>query len=156
MKIFPPLSEILWPPGYSTWRIVARYRYLLFGLVGFAAVVVAWPFIQAPSSPPLSSPAQVATAPVRVDGAKCSALLLKRKNATILQKPCGRSFQMAAGASIINNRALERGPQPSRNGTLTAADRAIVSPRQALRSTLWDQANSPDNIPSLALSPQAN
>ncbi|MGI9478247.1 MAG: hypothetical protein ACR2PI_16210 [Hyphomicrobiaceae bacterium] len=156
MKIFPPLSEMLWPPGYGTGRIVARYRYLLFGLAGFVAVIIAWPSIQAPPGATSDGRERVATAPIVVDGAKCSALLLERDTTTTVEQPCGRSFRMAAGDSITNSKALKRTSRPSRHGTLTAADRAIVSPRQVLRSTLWDQNNSPINRPSLALSPKAN
>jgi len=155
MKIFPPLSEMLWPPGYGTKEIVARYRYPLFALAGFAAVVLAWPFIQTPNSSSPDTTARVATAPILIDGKKCSSLRLER-NATTVQQPCGKSFRMAVGPSIASGQALKRSDMPPRNGTLTAADRAIVSPRQALRSTLWDQQSVPGQTPSLALSPAPN
>ncbi|MFY0614486.1 MAG: hypothetical protein JXQ99_23350 [Hyphomicrobiaceae bacterium] len=156
MKIFPPLSEMLWPPGYGTKQIIARYRYVLFALAGFAAVIAAWPLIQLPTALPSDVTERVASSPVLINGKKCSALLLERVTTTTVQRSCGDSFQMAAGASIANNKALKRSALPSRHGTLTAADRAIVSPRQALRSTLWDQTTDPGQVPPLALSPKAN
>lgn len=156
MKIFPPLSEMLWPLGYGAKKIVARYRYPLFALAGFAAVVLAWPFIQTPNSSSPDTTTRVATAPILIDGKKCSSLRLERPTTTTVQQPCGKSFRMTVGPSIANGKALKRGAMPPRNGTLTAADRAIVSPRQALRSTLWDQQSVPAKTPSLALSPAPN
>ena len=151
MKIFPPLSELLWPPGRSAADILWGRRYVLLVIASIAAGVIAWPSIRSAQDLPGHDATRVAAAPILVDGSACSSLSRESSPAAMRARPCGRSFRMKAGASVAAGRALKRSALPSSSGTLTAADRAIVSPR-TLRSTVWDRINGPPP-PALALSP---
>lgn len=155
MKIFPPLSEMLWPPGRSTADILWGRRYMLLVIASIAAGVIAWPTIRSAQDLPGHDTTRVAAAPIQVDGSSCSTLSQRRSSVATRARPCDQSFRMKAGASVAAGQALKRSALPTSSGTLTAADRAIVSPR-TLRSTVWDRLNDPSQPPALALSPAAN
>lgn len=119
MKIFPPISEMIWPPGRSTAQMLWGHRYILLAVVGVLGAVIVWPALQAPTAPE-AQPTNVASpTPVRANAGAAPAAPPKR------------------------------GATPALQGTLTAADRAIVAP-SARRS------GEGVRVPPLALTPTPN
>ena len=165
MKIFPPLSEMLWPPGYGVLDMARRYRHLLFAATGFVAVVIAWPYahvtpqqalITALGDTSATTRAPAKSTVVEINRENCSTLLRKDVGPETVQQACAEhSSRLQAGSSIAKDIALARGDQPSSGGPLTAADRAIPAP-PSLRSSVWDEGKLPPVVPPLALSPTAN
>lgn len=76
MKIFPPLTEMIWPPGHSTAQVVWGHRYVLLAILGCVATVIVWPALNAPTAsgpqpgdiaraPPLKADAAGLTGPAK-------------------------------------------------------------------------------------------
>ena len=154
MKIFPPLSEMLWPPGLSTTALLWRRRYLMLVVIVITAGSLAWSGLYTNDEPKTSNPARISADLARLDGASCSSLTRQSGNKATRAQPCA-AFRIRLGPSVRANKALKRAALPANPGTLTAADRAIVRP-QILRSTVWDGSAPPAQAPAVALSPKPN
>lgn len=164
MKIFPPLSEMLWPKGWTLLDVISGWRYPLLGLIGVVCGVSFWAIADTPR---LSSKN---AGPLLVSGTSCSSLILDQQSTATTSQPC-KTFRLASGASIAANRALERSALPPRDGQLTAADHAIKPPPKtvvanpvepqissqtqatpSIRRSVFDEAISPAQLMSDATS----
>lgn len=174
MKIFPPLSEMLWPKGWSFFQVVASWRTAPFALLGVAGGVAIWTI----TDQPFGRAAGVSGANLIVSGS-CSSLSRNLVDRDTTAGACDprrhAAGQLEAGASITAGRALQRAAMPPREGQLTAADHAIQAPktetksqnmpepdtRPAIRTSVFDEAITPAQLmpdyapkqPALALSP---
>jgi hypothetical protein len=161
MKIFPPLTEMLWPPGQDLTDVIRAQRYALLVVACIVAAWTAWPSTgedTADSNNAIRSP-NVASLTVAASPSKpsCSALIARHATSPASEQACTEA-NLAPGQSIITNAALERGPMPPRSHALTASDLAIVAPSQ-LRKSVFDETGSPIYVieqPALAWSPNPN
>ena len=152
MKIFPPLSEMLWPPGLSTAGLLWRRRYILVVMIAATAGTVAWPLIETDNERQAARGLRALAAATELDGSACSSLTRQSGDLDTRAKAC-KPFRIHIGPSVAAKQPLKRSALPLDKGTLTAADRAIVRP-QNLRSTVFDDRQVGPLAPAIALSPK--
>jgi hypothetical protein len=156
MKIFPPLTEMLWPPGSSLMDVIRSRRYPLLAVVSLIAVWGAWPSAgvsNVATRSHLTSP----TNNVASANPACSSLIVDRSTSVTKELTCSDP-DLQPGRSLATNAALQRASMPPRSNTLTASDLAIVAPTP-LRKSVFDEGGAATYAiekPALAWSPNPN
>lgn len=152
MKIFPPLSEIIWPPGLSAKSALWARRYPLAVIAALALTALAWSF-----AGPGNIGGTLNASLIKVPGSQCSTLQFDRSAAAVTAMPC-KAFEMKPGRSVVAGRALPREALPARPTQLTAADRAIKAPARFRPTLSQHGASRPGRTtenPAIAQSPAA-
>lgn len=104
MKIFPPLTEMIWPPGHSTAQVVWGHRHLLLVIVGLIATVAVWPALNAPTTPDAQSNNIASPPPVQASAASPAPSPTRDATAAL------QDTLTAADRAIVAPSALRSGP----------------------------------------------
>jgi len=126
MKIFPPISEMLWPPGRSIRQNIQRRALPATVIAAAILATIAW------SGGPSSDRYQTAC----TAGAACHPDSWQNTK---------RSAKQSEGAALETSVEFQ----------LTAADRAIRPPQKQLRPSLWRKDAEASMNPSSAQNPEA-
>lgn len=154
MKIFPPLSEILWPPGQSLKDVAWSRRYPLLIVICIFGGWTASTIIGDKGVATQTNSAFHSSAPAPTQVA-CTILSIDRTSDQITVRACAGK-DLATGTTITTNAALPRSSMPPRSHQLTSADHAIAPP-SVLRTSVFEENTAPiyaPEQPAIAWTPE--